>query len=263
MILLSFGLPENNSTFNEVNKSKSDTGILRTDSVGNILGGDLTDWNFDKNYYSYFLKYKEFFYRPFIQSEPHPAEMPAPIFSEIEADNAKITWHTEREKDFKKFVIERKSMLESDWIKVGSVSAQGYSNSKINYKFIDRRLPVGVYAYRLKLYYLNDKYSYEYSNMPSLVFIKSPKYFQFYPPYPNPVKDTINFSFYLPKKDIVSLYFVSGTDTTFVLHHDRQENGYYKLTLDKKSLGFENEIKRLFIDCESCGKKKNFGDIQF
>jgi len=243
------------------NDSSIDKTILRTDSVGNILGGDLTDWNFDKSYYHYFQKYKDFFYRPFIESEPHTLEMPPPIFSKVEIDNAKITWHTEREKDFREFVIERKSMLESEWIKVGSVPSQGYSMTRIDYEFIDRRLPDGVYTYRIKLYSLNNEYS--YNNMPSLVFIKSPEHFQFYPPYPNPVKDTISFSFYLPKKDIVSLYFVSGTDTTFVLNHDRQENGFYKLVIDKKSLGFENEIKRLYIDCESCVKKKNFGDIQF
>jgi hypothetical protein len=236
---------------------------LRTDSVGNILGGDVTDWNFDKSYYHYFQKYKDFFYRPFIGSEPQTLEMPPPIFSKVEIDNARITWHTEVEKGLKEFVIERKSMPEGEWTVVGTVSAQGYSKAKFNYKFIDRQLPDGVYSYRIKLYYINDKYPHQYDVMPSLVFIKSPKYFQFYPPYPNPVKDTINFSFYLPKNDIVSLYFVRGTDTTFVLNHERQENGYYKLSLDKDTLGFQNDIKRLYIDCESCDKKKNFGDVQF
>jgi len=243
-----------------VNRTADKT-ILRTDSVGNILGGDVTDWNFDKSYYHYFQKYKDFFYRPFIESEPHTLEMPPAIFSKVEIDNAKITWHTEKEKDFREFVIERKSMPEGEWIKVGSVSAQGYSKSKINYEFIDRRLPDGVYGYRIKLYSLNNEYS--YSNMPSLVFIKSPEHFQFYPPYPNPVKDTISFSFYLPKKDVVSLFFMNGNDTIYILNHETEEKGFYKLTLDKKSLGFENMIKRLYLDCESCGKKKNFGDVQF
>lgn len=99
-----------------VNRTVDKT-ILRTDSVGNILGGDAEDWNFDKSYYHYFQKYKDFFYRPFIESEPHPAEMPTPIFSKVVIDKAKIMWNTEREKDFREFVIERKSMLESEWDK--------------------------------------------------------------------------------------------------------------------------------------------------
>jgi len=98
--------------------------------------------------------------------------------------------------------------------------------------------------------------------------INYPKHTEFYPAFPNPVSEYVTFSFYLPKKDIVSLYFlndnnINNKDTIYILDHEPQERGYYKVTIDKESLGFDNETKRLYIDCESCDKKKNFGDVQF
>ncbi len=56
---------------------------------------------------------------------------------------------------------------------------------------------------------------------------------------------------------------IIGNDKTYLLNHEPQERGFYKMTADKEKYGFENEVKRLYIPCNSCNKKKNFGDIKF
>ncbi|MBK8551919.1 MAG: hypothetical protein IPL53_12960 [Ignavibacteria bacterium] len=119
----------------------------------------------------------------------------------------------------------------------------------------------GITIYRLK-HYSNGEFNYH--NLNNFVAITNyKKDFEFYPVYPNPVSDKFKVRVFLSGKDTVSLYFLNGKDTTYILNHEPQERGFYKLTVYKKSLGFENEIKRLYINCKSCDKKKNFGDIQF
>lgn len=252
---------------NADNKNSSDKTILRTDSVGNILGGDMKYWDFDENNYDEIQEYNYMFGRPFYKGDPIPVTgfQDEPFSFEIDGHDVILKWSTATEIDNKGFYVERKEFnsmsIDKQWMELGFVKGYGSSEKERKYEVIDKDLGNGKYNYRLKQISFNNEF--QYHNLNSEVFmINYPSQFEFYPAYPNPVSDKVNISFYLPKKDVVSLFFING-DTTYILDHEPQERGFYKLTIDKNSLGFENEIKRLYIDCKSCNKKRNFGDIQF
>ncbi|MEO8664457.1 MAG: hypothetical protein ABI462_03085 [Ignavibacteria bacterium] len=246
---------------NKIKSAKIDSAILITDSVGNIIGGDTSDWDFNSKNYQIFLK-DEF---------PRTNELDGPIipetksfFSEVKKKSVILTWYTAREIDCEGFDVERTQEIGTDahWKKVAFVKGSGNSKKTIWYKYTDKNLPNGNYLYRLKQ--ISTDGETEYFNLSEDVAITShEKIFDFYPVYPNPVSDKFTIRVYSSEDDTLSLYFIKGNDTTYAVDHEPQEKGFYKLTLNKETLGFENETVRLYIDCESCDKKKNFGDIQF
>ena len=238
----------------------SDTTILKTDKEGNILGGDMSDWDYVISSYDNFKNYNQYFFPPKYKDSGYIyIGDPESMFSEINGNTVTLSWIATK-LDTKEFIIERKNLKSETWEKIGKVDSEGYSNLETEFKFVDHNIEDGIYQYRLKYSY--EGYE-EYYNLPHLVIAKEIDDFEFYPAFPNPVANTFNVSFYLPKKDIVSIYFLNEKDTTYILDHEPQERGFYKLTIDKNSLGFENEIKRLFIKCKYSNKKKNYGDIQF
>lgn len=247
----------------------SDSSILRTDNQGNLLGGDMEDWNFDKKTYDEIQKNNFMFRSPLFKNEPVPVAygLDEPFTSEIEDKNVILRWFTSSEVDNKVFYVERKNInaanSDQQWNELGFVKGNGNSDKESIYKFIDDDVQIGDrYMYRLKQFSFKDESEYHY--LPEEVIVMNyPKRFEVYPAYPNPVSDKATISFYLPKKEVLNIFFQNGKDTIYILDYYPQLKGFYKLTIDKKSLGFENEIKRLYINCKSCDKKKNFGDIKF
>lgn len=239
---------------------KADPTILKTDNEGNILGGDMSDWDFVISSYDNFKNYNQYFFPPKYKDSGYIyIGDPESMFSEINGNTVTLSWIATK-LDTKEFIIERKNLKSETWEKIGKVDSEGYSNLETEFKFVDHNIEDGIYNYRLKYSY--EGYD-EYYNLPHFVIAKEKDDFEFYPAFPNPVVNTFNISFYLPVKDIVSIYFLNDKDTSYILDHEPQERGFYKLTIDKNSLGFENEIKRLFINCKYCNNKKNYGDIQF
>ncbi|MFN0080908.1 MAG: T9SS type A sorting domain-containing protein [Ferruginibacter sp.] len=97
-----------------------------------------------------------------------------------------LTWVTENELNTDRFEIERANANGSNFIKVGTVAANGNSNSQIRYNFIDSKtdaLSEKVF-YRLKMIDKDDKFKYSVI-LPVLVNCNSTKAFV----YPNPVQD--------------------------------------------------------------------------
>lgn len=221
----------------------------------------MDDWDFDYKNYEYVQKQE--FYEMYNNSDKIYIPEEQSFFSEVNKNSIILKWFTSRETNCKGFDVERAGYEQnSDWKKVGFVKGNGNSNSLLEYSYTDKNLLNGKYRYRLKHVSTNGEY--EYHNLPNEVTITNyEKSFEFYPVYPNPVSGKFTVSIFLSKKDTVSLYFIHGIDTTYILNHEPQERGFYTLTIDKKSLGFENEIKRLYINCKSCNKTNNFGDIQF
>jgi len=238
-----------------------DSTILITDSLGNILGGDTSDWDFVND------NYKDILRKGFASMYNNPDKIyggeASSFFSEVIDKTVMLTWFTGKEIICKGFDIERTKGTEqnSDWEKVDFVKCIDKPIS-MTYKYFDENLPDGVYRYRLKQISANGNF--EYHVLPNeVVMTNYDKVFEFYPAYPNPVADKFTVSVFLSQKDTVSLYFLNGKDSIYILNHEPQQRGFYELTVDTKTLGFENEIARLYINCESCSKKKNFGDIQF
>ncbi|MEO6696355.1 MAG: hypothetical protein ABIY50_06600 [Ignavibacteria bacterium] len=259
LVLISFAFHEDNS-IDKVFKNNTDTRILRTDDFGNILDGDKSDWDYNTKRYEYFIRNHNMFERPFVWNEPHVAEMPTPIYNSVDVNKVTVWWDPVGTENIKEFFVERNNLLDNLWIKRGKVITNGETGNKDLFTFVDVNLPEGIYMYRLRY---SDRGHENYALMPGKAFVKSFDKFQFYPAFPNPVTDSVSFSFYLPEKQTVNMYFVNGNDTLYLLKDFPQIQGYYKLTTTKSALGFNNEIKRLYLDCESCDKKKNFGDVQF
>lgn len=256
------------NVFSQVNEIKilSDTGIMRTNSLGNILGGDMNDWDFNLTIYKETIS-KEYFQTPVFKDSVYIyTPMYSSFTSDVQNNSVILNWFTNAEKDLKGFYIQRaRKMSEQDelqWKDLEFIEGKGTSEETRKYEYIDKALKTGIYRYRLKAIYLKDNF--QYFELSSEVVIKQYlSKFQFYPAYPNPVISTSTISFFLPKKDTVSLFFLNDVDTIYILDHEPQEKGFYKLTIDKNSLGYKNVIKRLYISCKSCRKEKNFGDIQF
>jgi hypothetical protein len=107
-------------------------------------------------------------------------------FTVQKVDNsAKLNWSTDQEVNSSQFIIER-SVDGITWNSIGTVTAAGNSNSRINYSFTDNAPLRGVNYYRIKLTDISA--AFDYSAVRSATFVS--KYFAQVAP--NPVKDIIN-----------------------------------------------------------------------
>jgi hypothetical protein len=84
-------------------------------------------------------------------------------------NNIELAWGTSSEVGAEKFEIERSNNA-LEFYKIGQVTAQGESRSKLNYSFIDNSPIEGINYYRLKQIDLDGKY--EYSKIVSATFGK-------------------------------------------------------------------------------------------
>lgn len=78
--------------------------------------------------------------------------------TKLEESTAFLNWQTAEEKEVSHFEIER-SNAQINFKKIGQVSSNN-SLEKQEYNYIDEKLAVGVYYYRLKMVDLDGKYSY-------------------------------------------------------------------------------------------------------
>ncbi|MES2880892.1 MAG: zinc-dependent metalloprotease [Bacteroidota bacterium] len=76
--------------------------------------------------------------------------------------NNYLSWTTNSETGTKEFVVQR-SFNGGEYASVGTVDAQGNSNSEINYQFTDKEMSSGQYNYRLKMVDVNDAFTYSKS----------------------------------------------------------------------------------------------------
>lgn len=258
-----------NNSVSNINNNEIDSTILITDIKGNIIGGDRKDWDFDDNNYKHIDEYYYMFRLPYYKRDPAPAVygLDESFYYEVYGNDLILKWITSSEMDNRGFYVERAYYSSGynpsiKWEEVGFVKGNGNTNHLSKYSFTDKNLSKGLYQYRLKM--VSNSGVVQYISLPyEITMTTYPMAFTFFPAYPNPVKDTCYISFYLPTKDVVSLYFLNGKDTIYILYYEPENRGFYKLTIDKESLGFQSGVRRLYIDCKSCNKKKNFGDIQF
>lgn len=73
-----------------------------------------------------------------------------------------LKWTTQKEWESSHFEIERSLNSIQEWIAIGSVSGQGYSDGEVEYEFVDRSLPVsaGNIYYRIKQVDFDGTFSY-------------------------------------------------------------------------------------------------------
>lgn len=90
--------------------------------------------------------------------------------------------------------------------------------------------------------------------------------FKFGPSYPNPTDVSCTLPFRLPVNDTVTIYFLNGTDTNFVINKLPLIAGNYQYTLDGGTLNYHNVTKRIYVKTKNTYNSnicKLSGNIRF
>ncbi len=118
-----------------------------------------------------------------------------------------LHWKTAIEENICGFEVERtinsKQLLMENWEKIGSVEANGTTNSPKSYSLSYNNLLIGKYLYRLKLIDCYGEYS--YSHQLEITITKAPKEFISLPIYSNRFGAITTMAFTVPSNDRAKL----------------------------------------------------------
>lgn len=244
---------------------KTDESILITDKQGNILEGDKKDWTYNDKTYNKINSIENLFVNPVKDTDPKNPPLWI-IRYEIIGNKLILKWDTPKGFTCKGFAVERKEIkadsTESDWIEIDYVKGIKNPKKRSMYSSIDKKLKEGNFNYRLRMD-MNDGTS-KYMNLKEeVIWMNFPTTLQFYPVYPNPVKEKFNVRFFLPSNDEISIFFINGTDTVYVMKKIKLGQGFYEKSLDKNTFKYYNEVKRIYLTRKSMRRKEYTGDIKF
>jgi len=164
-------------------------------------------------------------------------------------DYTEISWITITETNNAGFSLERKSS-NTDWNEIAFISGSGTTAEPQAYTFIDEKVSVGIYSYRLKQIDLDG--TFEYSQVIE-VDITAPSSFVLEQNYPNPFNPTTTIKFALPVETEVqlSVYNTIGEKVAEVLSGTLKE-GYHEVLFDAAALTSGTYFYRLeaneFVD---------------
>ena len=116
-------------------------------------------------------------------------------------NDVKLSWKTVTEVNNYGFEIER-SVLNSEWYKIGFVNGNGNSNSPKDYSFVDTKVNAGKYSYRLKQ--IDNDGKFEYSKTIE-IDVNNENKFELSRNYPNPFNPVTTIQFRLPQTGLVKL----------------------------------------------------------
>ena len=158
--------------------------------------------------------------------------------SSVNKRDVLLNWLTSSEINNMSFEIERSNVnvqTSNDWVKVGSVTGNGTTNSASSYSFTDRNLASGNYSYRLKQTDFNGNF--EYFNLNNEVNIGIPTNYDLSQNYPNPFNPSTKINYDLPYDGIVSikLFDMSGKEVA-VLVNEAKTAGYYSVDFNASAL---------------------------
>lgn len=249
---------------------KTDESILITDSKGNILDGDKKDWTYNERTYNKINAIENLFVNPVKDTDPkNPPDWK--LIYEIIGNKLILKWNTPKGFTCKGFAVERMEIkpdssksdnTESDWAEIDYVIGKKTAPATSKYSSIDKKLKEGKYKFRIRMD-MNDGTS-KYLNLNEDVFwMDFPTTLQFYPVYPNPVKEKFNVRFFLPANDVISVFFLNGKDTVYVINKLPLGQGFYEKSLDKNVFKYYNEVKRIYLTRKSMKRKEYTGDIKF
>ncbi len=232
--------------------------ILEVDSLGNILGGDSTDWCLQT-----FLEKLEVSNSNILSYLTDNSIELASFTASTLGNMITLYWTTATETNSARFVIEISSGGPT-YEPIGSVTGSGTTTEPRSYQFNINYNQTGGYTFRLKA--VDFAGNFEYFNLSNSVYIGIPSRFSFGPVYRNPIVSISKLNIGLPQDDIVSVFFINGSDTNFVLRNQFIPAGYKNIYVDKHLLGYNNEFKRVYIKCSTYNSQndcKSYGDVQF
>ena len=171
---------------------------------------------------------------------PLPVEL-SDFSSAVYGREVRLNWSTATELNSHKFVIERSTVGANQWMSLGEVLANNYSNAPKYYNFTDKNTNCGTYAYRLKM--IDNDGTFEYSKITTEAIIAAPTKFSLSQNYPNPFNPTTKITYMLPTEChvLLELYSISGKRVATLLN-DNRASGYYDLTVDASNFGLASGI---------------------
>ncbi len=149
-----------------------------------------------------------------------------------------LDWVTGYELNNNMFEVQRAVVNEGitgDFTTVGNIRSKGNSNVNQSYKFSDKNLTVGTYAYRLKQIDFNGKY--EYFALNSYVNVGMPVSFSLSQNYPNPFNPSTTINYEIPFDGLVKLTVFDnlGREVKTIVNGNVNA-GYYKAEFNASGL---------------------------
>ena len=149
------------------------------------------------------------------------------------ANNVILNWSTATEKNNYGFDVQRKSK-EGEYQTIGFVKGNGTTTETKDYAFVDSKLPVGSYSYRLVQIDFDGT-----RHISNEVFaeVTTPVEFAMSQNYPNPFNPVtkINFSLPVSSKVTLKIFDVLGQQITELINKD-MEAGYHEVSFDGSML---------------------------
>ncbi|MHC1738157.1 MAG: T9SS type A sorting domain-containing protein [Ignavibacteriaceae bacterium] len=167
-------------------------------------------------------------------NNPLPVELTS-FSASVKSGVATLKWSTATEMNNYGYEIERSEFTfgegsqNSVWEKIGFMAGSGNSNSVKEYSFIDYKLSVGKYLYRLKQ--IDNDGNYTYSTETEIENL-CPSTYELQQNYPNPFNPSTMIRYDLPVDCFVTLklYDVTGKEVA-VLVREEKEAGYHNYEL--------------------------------
>ncbi|MBP6672326.1 MAG: T9SS type A sorting domain-containing protein [Bacteroidetes bacterium] len=145
-----------------------------------------------------------------------------------------------------------------DWIRISFVEGAGNSNISHEYSYLDRSVPAGTYAYRLKQIDRDGKFSY---SQEVEAVISAPTIFALEQNYPNPFNPLTVIGYQIPMNGFVTLkvYDALGREVT-TLVNEVMEAGSYSSRFDGSS--FSSGVYFYTLRAGSFSASKRFSLIK-
>lgn len=179
--------------------------------------------------------------------------MPAELYSfnsAVIGRDVKLQWITSKEKNNAGFEIQRTNLTDQnlEYHKVGFVKGLENSNIPTSYSFIDNKLNVGKYKYRLKQ--IDNNGNFTYHNLNEIVEVGLPTKFALSQNYPNPFNPKTKIDFQIPKDANISLklYDILGREVMTLINNEYRKSNYYTVDLDASKLASGIYFYRIIAD---------------
>ena len=147
-----------------------------------------------------------------------------------------LQWSTATEINNYGFEIERRSMGEQTWAKIGFVAGSGTSSSPKEYSYLDRHLPSGRYAYRIKQ--IDNDGTFQYHGNAEVEIGLAEKRFELESNYPNPFNPstTIRFTLAEDARTRLRVFNVLGEEVATLFDAVAQAGRIHEVKFDASSL---------------------------
>ena len=143
----------------------------------------------------------------------------------VEGKNITLWWKTATETNNYGFEIERRTVNNCQWRKIGFMQGNGTSSASHNYSFTDQKLPAGTYVYRLKQ--IDNGGLFKYSQETE-VEISTPTALALSQNYPEPFNPSTQIDYSIPQSFHVTLkiYDVLGKDVATLVEGTKEAGTY-------------------------------------